>query len=273
MTVLIVMVVMLVNMIGQTAASIGAATGRIDAGDSGRTMVDRMGRDLQLLVSQGGATVVVGETSTGTVPDQFIAFLSRIRGPNDTTGAESPRLTSLLYAVKPYEDKALKVAGVPMLWRAYAGVPWENAGSSLPEDALAAMANNSRLASGTVAAFDDRILRMAMAVQVQDGTFVTVDQAPRMANFASNPALSTNCYPLDLTRVKAVVVAVAVLDVDTRVKVRSFFTQIAQSLPVPVAGKTPMDAWQAAVDGGSLNTLPLPVRQNIRFYQRIFPLQ
>jgi len=273
MAVLLLLITLLMNMIGQTTGSIRSADNRIDAGDAGRTALDRMSRDLQLLVSGGGATVVVGSNGSGGASNEFIAFLSRIRGPNAGGSGESSRLTALLYAIQPRTDKALQVTGVPMLERLYAGVAWESGPASLPENALADLANKVNAGAGAGAAFDDRIFRMAMMVQIQDGSFVTVDQAPRSATFSSTPALAANGIPLDLEKAKALVVAVAVFDLDTRIKTAGVISQVAAALPDPVAGKTPIDTWQAAVDAGALSGFTLPVQQNVRFYQRIFPLK
>lgn len=271
--VLLLLVTLLMNMIGQTTGSIRSAGNRIDASDAGRTALDRMSRDLQLLVSGGGATVVVGSNGSGGASNEFIAFLSRIRGPNAGGSVESSRITALLYAIQSRTDKALQVPGIPMLDRLYAGVPWESGTASLPENALAELVNKVNAGAGSGSAFDDRIFRMAVVVQIQDGSFVTVDQAPRSTTFTSTPALAANAIPLDLEKAKAVVVAVAVLDLDTRIKTAGVISQVAAALPKPVAGKTPIDTWQAAVDAEALKTFSLPVQQNVRFYQRIFPLK
>lgn len=267
---LLLLVTLLTNMIGQTASSIRPAESRIETSDTARTVLDRMGRDLQLLVTGGGATVIVGSNSVGGTSNDFMAFLSRIRGPNSAGDA---RLTSLLYAIRSYSDKVLDVNNVPMLGREYLTVSWDIGASTLPEDALAIAANSVNSAPAKPAAFTDQILRMAISVQTLDGNFVPVSQAPRSTTFTSTPALSASCYALDLSKVKAIVVAVAALDLSTRTKVSSTFSDISRALPVPELGKTPMDTWQAAVNGGALNSLSAPARENIRFYQRIFPLK
>lgn len=274
MAVLILLVTLLTSTVSQTAGFIQPAESRMETYDAAGSALDRLASDFQMMVTGGGATLVVGVNNVGGADNNFLAFLSRIRGPKPTTGNDSPRLLALLYSIQNYTDRVLNSQSLPMLGRSYAAVPWDVGTLSFLENAVATAANsvNGNSALTNKAALADGILRMAVIVQNEDGEFVPVDQAALYPDFTSTPPLAANCHALDLTKVKAVIVSLAVLDPKTRSRSSADLAQIAGALPVPKKGETPLDTWQAAVNNGALEQFGRSVGQNIRLYQRIIPL-
>lgn len=260
LAVFILLVFLVFQVVTQTAQSTGQGNRRMEATRSARTSLDTLAEDLVAIVSSNGATLVTGVDSEGNTT---LAFLCAARPDGGSAGKS--RMGSVFFGIQNRSENGAAGGQIPMLCRGFSSVPWAN---NL-QNGLAAIFNASVTPSNTV--FEDTlgnlIFRMEAVYVKNDGSIVY--SPPQMSGFNSVPPLAPQAVPVDLNEIKALIVGVAVLDKKTQKLLLDSNAQgvgnLGASLPRVIQnGKTPMEVWS----GVDFSAFPLPVRQNIRFFQR-----
>lgn len=250
MAVFLLLAVIVFQVVSETARSTGSGNSRIEASRAARTSLDTLAEDLATVVQDYGPTIMCSQDAAGNTT---LAFLCVSRSEKGSTS--SPRLGGVFYKIMPRAEPSLK-ATVPMLCRGFLSVSW---GDDL-SGALNTVYNAADSgASGNVFIdpLSDMVFRMEAVFVQTDGTI----------NF--EPPTSTSANKIDLTKLKAIIVGMAALDKKTQGILLSGnpqgMSQLMAALPkVTVDGQTPLDVWNTV----NLDAFPLPVRQNIRFFQR-----
>lgn len=279
------LVLILATLIDGVSVATRGATRKLDASAQARIALNQMGRDLSGMVAEAGATLVLGRSPGTSGINDSMAFVARARGCNTES---NHRLLAVFYAVRNYSDSVLGVSSttLPLLGRGFGSVPWQSAGSASAQAALdkaAAMAatevNGSSNLLSNRAVIADGVLRMAVVLQLANGKLIPFDPAnaefPVKNDFTpSGVTLPSDARAIDLSKVSAVIVGLAALDQQTRTLAKDKLPGIAAKLPRPAVNQTPMQAWDFnnPTFAANFNDLPAPIRQNLRFYQRSFPI-
>jgi len=164
-----------------------------------------------------------------------------------------------------------------MLSRRLTSYPWNSANSTAQFLADVDRQVDADTGTSSLDAIGETIMRMAVIVHKSDGTVLeaTSAQLPGLDSFQATTR--SNSVALDLDDVDAITVAFASLDARSQILAADQLGQIAQALPGPTAaelarGILPVDKW-SGVNWDSLTGVPpAMVRENIRFYQRTFPI-
>jgi type II secretory pathway pseudopilin PulG len=259
---------------------------KLDASAQARIALNQMGRDLGSITTGAGATLVLGRSPDATGINDSMALLTRARGRNTAT---NHRLLAVFFAVRNYSDNVLGVstASLPLLGRGFGSVPWQNTGGTQNSQAALDMAcamaatdvNGTAGLISNRAVIADGVIRMAVVLQLQDGRLIPFDPAnpsfPHKTDFVRpGVTLPPDARAVDLSKVSAILVGLAVLDQQTRTLAATDLASIAAKLPRPAAGQTPVQAWDFNDPSfaNSFSDVPEPVRQGLRFYQRSFPI-
>jgi hypothetical protein len=199
------------------------------------------------------------------------------------------RLLAVFYAIRNYSDSVLGVssATLPMLARGFGSVPWQNTSGTIKVKAF--LDNASAMAATEVngspdlisdrAVIADGVIRMVVVLQLKDGQLIPFDPSnadfPELTDFIrSGVSLPADARAIDLTKVSAILVGLAALDQQTRTVAVDVIADLPAKLPRPVAGQTPLQAWDFnnPTFAANFNDVPAPVRQGLRFFQRTFPV-
>lgn len=252
--VFLLLTVIMLQVVGQTSIFTESGNRMMDASRSARISLDTLAADLTTVVANYGTTILtVKDATTGNTS---LAFLCASRADSVNSG-QTLRMAGVFYAIEPRSD-AMAGGNVPMLCRGFMSLNW----SDNVRDALVAVFNASQVATPSVPAdvLGESVFRMETVFVLTDGTVVATP--PMLSGYGAAQAL-------DLSKIKGLIVSVAALDKKTQKllegAIPSGMTALAAALP-PVSkdGETPLDVWSAA----DLSTFPVPVRQNVRFFQR-----
>lgn len=273
------LVLLLASVLDGLGNATRGVTRKIDASSQARIALNQLARDLGSMTTGAGATLVLGQSPGATGINDSLAFLTSGRGSNSQP---DHRLLAVFYAVRNYSDSVLGVssASLPILGRGFGSVPWGN--SEGLDAAASRAATDINGATGMISDPDviaDGVIRMAVVLQLRDGRLIPFDPArpdfPTKTDFLrAGVTLPTEARAIDLSKVSAIIVGLAVLDEKTRSLAATDLTNIAAKLPRPAANQTPLQAWDfnSPTFANSFSGVPGPVRQGLRFYQRSFPL-
>jgi prepilin-type N-terminal cleavage/methylation domain-containing protein len=244
---------------------------RLDGMSDVRTVFDRIAADLEQMVRDGHTTLIVGKGKSE--PGDSLTFLSRVR----TTGsAADSRLAGILYTIGPHNNEVLG-RDTLMLTRRLTAYPWTSDQSTAEFLAETDKQVDTNTDTSSLDALGETIMRMAVVVHKSDGTIVGAASAalPKWDDFTVTGRLRNSAVALDLAEVEAITVAFASLDSQSQILAADQLEEIASALPRPTdeelaSGILPASKW-SALDLGSISGTPV-VGQNIRFYQRTFPI-
>lgn len=238
--VFLLLVVLLLQVVGGFSSSTQNAKRAMYASSEARGVLDRLGFDITGLVRSGGITPEITKASG----NDSIRFLSQVH----SVGSAS-RLSVVDYQINSTFNgdpvNSLMAPG-PKLGRAAAPFAWINSlGSSLPG------VTNGHLILG------ESILRFEVS-------FLDKDSVP-----LADPPMDTGTPPkIDLTKVSAIVVTVAALDVGSRAKLSAGDLD-GITLPDPSTTNSTLDLWNNELKTATLSPV---IRQNLRFFERIYYL-
>ncbi len=283
MTILTLLFVMVASIMNSATKSSNTAQRRMDTAGGARTVFAQIRDDLATLVTRGGTTLVVGKNLE---QNDVLAFIGQSR--SQATVAP-PRLTGLFYAMRPSPDSNNRAFAPLDLVRGFLEVAWDR---SLRDEVASAYTEAARDGAppGGFIPYNRQptqsgILRFAVVLQLNNGQWVNVNAAPRDMNFPPLPALPSGATPVDLTKVRAITIGVALLDDTSRTLTLEDFQKISDALPRPIAINAPLDIavqmpvdiWQKELLKSNFETgFSAPARQatreNLRFYQQTFPI-
>jgi type II secretory pathway pseudopilin PulG len=273
--VLVLMLTMVTGLVNSATRSTQTAERRLDGMADVRMVFDRMASDLQSLVSDGDTTLIVGKSPAPSLSDSM-AFVTRAR---TTAAPAESRLATVLYAIGEHNNEVFGAGEKTlMLTRLLQNYAWEEA---TPLAKFLSDTDAQLLGAGpdtlSFNALGETIIRMAVAVHKSDGTLVhtTSNNLPRLASFSGSTARITSgdSTALDLSQVDAITVAIASIDARSQVLTADQLETIAQALPRASAdGTLPLAQWNSVNWDQVGGIIPSVVRENIRFYQRTFPI-
>lgn len=241
--------VVLSQVIAMTRQAISLNTGKLDASGQARAVFDRLAKDLSAKPSHPDLDMVV----TKAAGNDSLRFFSQVNGYTDSSDAASIRGIAEI----GYKIEGTSAGGRPahQLLRGASGTSWQAAGSQAlnfhaqpsPKDADYDVLGNG-------------VFRQEIVYLLDTGVF-------------SNSTGSTDSN--DYSRVKAVVVGIAVLDAASRDIIRpsadADLQILADSLTDTGEGKDPMTQWTSDMaQAGFASGVPQKVIQGVRLYQRIF---
>ena len=251
--------VMLLQITGSVLQTTKFSHQRINATQKGRAVLDALGSDLAHRVDGRGLTVLARPTTIGSATNVELAFLSQGRGPR---GTASPRFIATDYHLDQGN-----------LTRSMSPVAWS------PTNLLQATLTSTNATPVVVAG---GIVRFEAVAILDDGSTVplltpggawlsgTVNGLSLPAGFQ---ALKIDPTLASTQRVRVIVVAVAMLDDQAFALLTDGGQALAQKLPTPAAGETPVDVWNRAVNNGELNSFPHPVVAALHFMQSTYELK
>lgn len=230
----------------------------MNAAQKARIALDSLGNDLTHLVDERGLSVCVRPSGTGAPADIELCFLAQGRSP---TGEAPARFLAVDYRL---DDSNLV--------RSVSPVAWSSIDFAQKIAASGSTGVKSVLASG--------ILRLDAVAILDNGTMVPVltPGGAWLGDTMGGQAIPAGFKALLLTnstgqRVRALVVAVAVLDDRARELLTDGGTALRQKLRTPEPGETPMDVWNQVVNSGSLAGFPRPVIAGLHFAQSTYELK
>jgi|GEM_PF-2704485 len=275
MAVFVLLLVLVTQISGQTMAVISASQRRVEALQSARTVLDSMGSDLANLVRRHGGVLIAGQSpSEYTPPSDSMAFVCASRPHAGVGNPADVRFLAISVGVRLFENKVIGVTGeiMPMVSKGVGPVPW-NGNFAHFSNAAASAANALEGPAGITdisEPLSEGVFRMEVVYLLNDGSITP--NPPALVNFASTPALGPGTTAVDLSRVRAIIVAVAALDKTTLRLVADAgeFQKLAEAFPaLTELNKTPMQLWSSTPLPDSL---PKRVKENLRVLQRTFYL-
>jgi type II secretory pathway component PulJ len=255
-SVLVLLILLVAQLIGSATAVVTTGGKHMDADTQARTVLNRMAVDFAAMVKRGDIDYYF---SKNTGNDQ-LAFYSETSGyfPSDATGI-TPKSSACLAGYRVLNNhlerlnKALVWNGVPST-----GPPMV----FLPQTLIATWTTIA--GGGTDADYQvvgDQVYRFEFCFLMRDGTL------------SDQPWLSPNTTFNGLEDVNAIIVAIAVLDMKSRI-IAGDLTAAAAKLD-DVGGTNiaapPAQLWQQKIQNGDLGLPPAPASQ-VRVYQRYFSI-
>jgi len=304
LAVLAILGLILSQITGSIAHSTRASTHVIDAAGQARLAFDRLGLDLTGLVKRADTNFVAQNfTTAGANP--ILLFLSSVT----TSGLPSSNnrgISVLSYELSSHPDNTdFQGNPSPCLIRAGMAIPW-NSGGAVPNTGFMGLKSNGLPETFTDATFPSALLpgqtqdfdvlaagaiRMVVGfqlypdnqpVQLLDGYKPTPNNSrgqivysPPIRTLTSSAGVATQY--LDLTRISALVVGLVVIDLESlRPVTVGQVILLGNAFPTPADGdnKTPLQEWTPLANAPSLlpGSVPLPARQAVRVYERIYPI-
>jgi hypothetical protein len=220
----------------------------------------------------GNARVIIADSPAPySVSSDAIAFVCSARPVNSLDPLQT-RFSSVCYGLFLDNVPVLgpQATAVPVAFRGINRIRWADGAGGISSAAQAAL----QLAKGGGTGLDafeplsEGIFRMDVVYLLQDGSISPVAPVLSSGDFVPSPL--SGMKALDMSRIKGLVVGIAVLERRLmRILLDSNTVSIkdlAESLPpVTVAGQTPLQLWSNITLPGQL---PRPVRANVRFYEK-----
>jgi hypothetical protein len=308
MSVLVVIIAIVSQIMGMTGQVINAAKKQLDLETQSRIILDRIGKDLSnMVVTPGVAPLVInntGDSASGSNNDGLAVITNgRPRDRSSLTDSavsvayKDIRMAVMGYRVISTPDPRSPQGNVPALnwgdgtitWPANGMVRDDIQAKSDLGKAMTAAAADLSTAGTSMLAFQPMgqgIFRLEIGYLLDDGTVVSAP--PRDVNF---PSQAGNTYAVALSKssstdsnkrfVKALIVAIAGIDSKTEGLLNAAqLTSLANVLPNPTNGQTPLQAWDFTSPAAtelraklSAPNFPPPVLSSLRVYQRYYYLQ
>ena len=297
----IVLLAILGVLMAQITGSITSATRLsnqgVDAAAQARIAFDRIGMDLNSAVLRPDADFQAA--STNTAAGNFLSFFSTIASADPIpapSGFTNRRISLVAYRTGPSTENSNRVC----LLRAAKAIGWNEAGfMGIQTNGMAAngtVTNNVSVplfGAGfplTLANADFDILAPAVIHSVagfqlypdnqpatlQDGTTVAQARGQIVYSPPVTAAANAGDIRLDPTRIGAIVVGLVVIDPEKLKLLDAASVNLlsAAFANPPAQDQLPVAKWMA--DTANLvdlpATVPIPIRQSVRVYQRFFPL-
>ncbi len=304
MAVLAILGLILSQITGSITRSTKQSTRIMDASAQARLAFDRIGFDFAGLVKRRDTDFVAQNLSSAGATS-LLLFLSTVPSSGIPT-AENRGLSVIAYRVSTHSDNE-DPQGTPRvcLTRAGKAIPWRSIGSTPAAGFMGLQANGlpQTFTSGSFPPallpsneldFDvlsAGVIRMVIGFQLypDNKPVLLLNASPPNPNLARGQIVyhpptrlvtsSTGATAeyIDLNRISAIVVGVVTVDgenlrllnADQAVLLGNAF-----ATPVDSDNKTPVQAWTTTANSvASLpTTVPLPVRQSVRVYERTYPI-
>jgi hypothetical protein len=295
MTIFLLLVALLGQIISYANLALTSSMRQVECASQARIVFDRLALDLSARVKEGGATIIVNKLPNASDGICFLAY-ARTSNQISTTPANDTRLGVFGFAEELQTDPTLN-ASAPMLVWGNGALTWSSQSGSQSEvdnqpiralqravgDLPTTYASSAGSNMLDWVPIGTDILRFEISFLLNNGTVVAVP--PTNTSNSAYTAMTAPLYPLALsastssdttnhTYVTALIVGVAVLDLQTRKLLVSNngFQTLNSHLPDvsnTVGQQTPLQVWdpeRAAWITG--NILSKPVAQAIRFYQQ-----
>lgn len=232
MTILALLTVLIVNIVGMVTNTISSSSQKRDALSQARFCLDRLGVDFDNQLLRADLDHGISKKAGSDV----LNFYSQVDG---FSGAR--QVAALSYRVKDDPLSGLQ------LERGVQGAEWS--GNTQPGFLPAAF---PAVAESDFEVLSDSVFRLEFTYLKKDGT------------------LSSQVLP-DLSDVKSIVVAIAVLDAKTRkILTKEQVRLLSSTLADVQDGETPIVSWfQASFP----SDIPLKATQGIRYYQRYYDIR
>lgn len=267
---LLILLLITASQIVNTAARVTTDSGRrMDADNEARLVLDRIGFDLTAMVKREDVDYVARKRGTGSVGenDELFFFCEKPGYFDDSNANLNSGLSLAGYRVNAtagrYENKLERLSR-GLVWSDPAGQN-PNQMVFLPQRIESNAAWNANLGPTSTAFYQvlgDQTFRFEF-------TFLMKPDSTNPGTDAFNPNA-----PALITDVAALVVAIAVLDPQSRVIVEDY-SNLIRALPNAEPGKDILTPWSAAVsapDFAGNAGLPRTAASAVRIYQRIFYL-
>lgn len=246
--VLMLILLLLLQISASTLGSTRATRQQIESIQQNRAALDAIGRDLDCLAVPGPASIYV-TTVNGNAQ---LSFLTRGRAPG---GFGDNRLLAVKYRVRNFT-----------LERVVANVSWS-------ERNLVSVLTGTPSPSESVSIVAENILRLEVAVQLEDGTLESYLSAPK--NSEGGMMLASRSGTASLDKIGSIIVAVAsidgqTMDLITKLNKRDTTISALGQIASPSPGITPVDLWREALSGNLGDALPGPALNSLRFNQKVF---
>jgi len=278
--------------IGLTAWAVGSATDttsaaekHMDASAQARAFLDRLGADLNTMITEGGVTALYCGDNSDSSGNSAIGFICRARprANTDTAVNQNFRGAVVGYQVRDTEDLG---GTFPMASRGDGALLYKNSGTNADYRFGEIMKNTADdLAGGSDKMLDwqapgSGILRFHLSFLLNDGTIV--QEPPAFKNFGV--AINSSCQPIPFRAedsadtngayVVGLIAGVAVLDTKTRDSAFKNDSTFPAKFGRPQNdGETALAVWNKNLRTLGANEISKPVRANIRFYERIFTVR
>lgn len=297
MAVMLIVGLLIAQIVGAVTRAARLSNQGADATAQARLTLDRIGQDLGSTVFRPDVDFMVSPTNSPNA--NFLDLLSTLVSPDPVSASASftnRRISRVAYRIAPSAD----FNNLSCLQRAGQAIGWNQSGfMGIMTNGMTTngVVTNSFPVSFTNASFpvslaasDFDVLSPAViqvvvgfqlypddsAVMLADGTLIPnargqIVYSPPMRDTAA----PGNAY-VDPSRISSLVVGVVSIDPE---KLKTLTPSILNTLAsaftgVPAQGQLPVAKWMA--DTGNLaglpNSVPLPVRQSVRVYQRFFPI-
>jgi len=295
---------LIVQMISATGSTSRMSNRLVDAAAQARLAFDRIGLDLGTLVKRDDADFVAGNSAAGGDALRFLTELASQGGDR--------KLSLVAYRLAPHPDPANKdntdASGTSRVCLLRAGMPipwvrppaWGNtAFMGLRSDGLPVQlsASDPIFAAALLPAaanFDvltPGVLQVVVGFQLYpdnqpvtctDGTSLShalgqiIYSPPVRSLTPSAPSGAPPVNYLDLSRISAIVVGLVTVDLDSlKLLNAGDAAALSGKFTIPVAGTMPVAAWTPVINNLIANSSApgiLPVRQSLRVYQRVYPI-
>jgi prepilin-type N-terminal cleavage/methylation domain-containing protein len=300
LAVFLILMVITISVSSMASDVVRRSNSSADAASQAQIAFERLGLDLGNWIRRPDIDFVATNPPI-SVGSSFLLFLSAV--PSMTTGSPdggNRRMSMVGYRVAPHPDNgnqlALLRSAKPVGWNQVGfaglkadGLPRRFSDADFPADLLPSQGTPVSAAEWDI--LSPGVLRVAVGfvllpdnlpVQLEDGTHLTargqlVYSAPMRLltpSTGTNPVL----YP-DPGRIAAVVVSLVAIDLESlRILSPNQINQLASAFAVPSTGANgaalASEAWSDLVahPDGLPGSIPLRARQNLRVFQRGFPL-
>ncbi|MEY2490892.1 MAG: hypothetical protein QOC70_2834 [Verrucomicrobiota bacterium] len=270
-SVLALLVLLVTQLINNATSVTTLGNKRMDADSQARSLFERMAQDFAQLVKRSDVSYYLKTAGTPMTGNDLVGFYSAVQGYYPTT--PSP-ISVVAYRVN--SDASSSVTH-NCLERMGKGLDWNGAApTSIPVVFLPLTLHGTWPSVASSSAYDDpdptRRTYEIIGPQVFRFEYYYLEKTT--GSLVSYPAAWTSLSGVAVRDAAAIVVAIAVIDLKSKVLVSN--TQIAilgDSLPDYASGWGPgelLARWQSALD--SVANIPRPVTSGIRLYERYFPI-
>jgi len=291
MSVLALLVVMVAQITNSASATVAGSRKHMDADNQARAIFDRLATDIGKMVRRGDVdSIVKGSNSDApgnppTMPgNDAMFFFSEAPGYSSTlTSSQKSPVTLVGYRIN---ESATPGAPAYALERLGSAIPWESGvgvtgvafltranASSTPapgstiatgwSGAVGSIGNNYTDGTSTdYQAIGEGVFRLEYCYLLKDGTFSTT------------PFIAPHTTAQGLQDVSAIVVALAILDLNSR-KIAPDLEKLSQALPDASPPTLMAEAWKNAITSSNFASsagIPQVAAGQVRIYQRFFYL-
>ena len=279
--VLSLLVVMIMQVIDNLSLSTGVSNRLQNSTSEARQVLDRIGVDLELMFQRQDMDYFFSnapDSKNGAV----LSFFTQVAGPESMRHASSAGpnrgISLVAYRTVPGKDgklemqRGLLALGAKDYFMGLLEIPGEHplTWPPMPLDVWSVPNENfDQLAAG--------VFKVAVAFQINSpwkSAGGTVYEAGQALPEAPTRSLS-GTDSVDIKKIGALIVAIAVLDAESRKQLSAKDLQaMADALPLPkTADEMPLQLWQPiAASGNFPKNLPRQARSAVRVYQRFYPI-